>query len=55
MTYFIKLLNCDKYLKVTKDQLNAILNSDLITARTLGITDDQYMSCKSEKWPTNPF
>lgn len=55
MTYFIKLLNSNKYLKVTKDQLTAILNNDLITSSTLGITDDQYMSCKSEKWPTNPF
>lgn len=47
----IKYLNQKGYLIVTKDQAECILNGDLITAKKLGITINQYMSCKSEKWP----
>ena len=48
----IKYLNQKGYLVVTNEQADAILNGDLITAKKLGITIDEYMSCKSYKWPT---
>jgi hypothetical protein len=47
----IKFLNRSGYLLVTKDQLLAILENDLLSAKELDISLDQYMSCKSEKWP----
>ena len=47
----IKFLNQKGYLIVTKEQANAILSSDLITTKKLGITIDEYMSCKSYRWP----
>lgn len=47
----IKLLNQKGYLIVSEKQANAILTGDLINAKKLGITIDEYMSCKSYKWP----
>ena len=48
----LKFLNKKGYLLVTKEQARAILESDLLSAIKLGLSLDQYMSCKSEKWPT---
>ena len=47
----IKFLNQKGYLIVTKEQADAVLSGDLITAKKLGITINECMSCKSYKWP----
>ena len=49
----IETLNQPGYLEVTEQQAIAILKGDLITSKKLGITADQYMSCRSEKWPVD--